>query len=133
MATTAFRTCAYLLCGYVSIFGALLLAAERPAIAEGTPLMLAASVPAAPCEASPLGSPYIPMDSWMYESLSRLYSLGYLDSAFLGLRPWTRSSVIHMLEETATQLEDAPENATTGEAQELYDSLWKELNIDAEG
>jgi hypothetical protein len=133
MATTAFRTCAYLLCSYVSISGAILLAAERPAIVEGAPIMLAAPVPAAPCEASPLGSPYIPMDSWMYESLSRLYSLGYLDSAFLGLRPWTRSSVIHMLEETAAQLEDAPENATTGEAQELYDSLWKEVNIDAEG
>jgi hypothetical protein len=69
----------------------------------------------------------------MYVSLTRLYSLGYLDTAFLGLRPWTRSSVIHMLEDTAAQLEDAPDGAATDEAQELYDSLWREINIDAEG
>jgi hypothetical protein len=89
--------------------------------------------PASPCSVADLGSPYIPLDSWMYLSLSRLYSLGYLDPAFLGLRPWTRSSVIHMLENTAAALEDAPEGATTNEAQELYDALWNELNLDAEG
>jgi hypothetical protein len=87
----------------------------------------------APCQTAVLGSPYIPLDSWTYRSLTRLYSLGYLDLAFLGLRPWTRSSVIHMLEETSAQLEDAPGNATTDEARTLYDALWHELNIDAEG
>src|SRR5580698_3071801 len=46
--------------------------------------------PVAPCTTAELGSPYIPLDSWMYTSLTRLYSLGYLDTAFLGLRPWTR-------------------------------------------
>ena len=89
--------------------------------------------PVAPCHRADLGSPYIPLDSWMYGSLTRLYSLGYLDTAFLGLRPWTRGSVIHMLEETAAQLEDAPDGAATDESRELYDALWHELNIDAEG
>ena len=89
--------------------------------------------PVAPCAVAELGSPYIPLDSWMYTSLTRLYSLGYLDYAFLGLRPWTRASVIHMLEDTNARMEDAPANATTDEAQELYDKLWHELNIDAEG
>jgi hypothetical protein len=89
--------------------------------------------PVAPCQAAVLGSPYIPVDSWMYTSLTRLYSLGYLDTAFLGLRPWTRSSVIHMLEDTAAQLEDAPDDAATDEARDLYDALWQELNSDAEG
>jgi hypothetical protein len=69
----------------------------------------------------------------MYPALVRLYSLGYLDMAFLGLRPWTRASVIHMLEDTNARMEDAPANATTDEAQELYDKLWHELNVDAEG
>jgi hypothetical protein len=86
-----------------------------------------------PCQTAALGSPYIPVDSWMYSSLTRLYSLGYLDLAYLGLRPWTRSSVIHMLEDTSAQLEDAPDNATTDEARTLYDAVWHELNIDAEG
>src|SRR5271155_246149 len=108
--------------------------ASVPVVAE-TPGEAAAqaSSPVAPCTTAELGSPYIPLDSWMYSSLTRLYSLGYLDTAFLGLRPWTRLSVIHMLEETSTQLEDAPDDATTDEARTLYDALWHELNSDAEG
>ena len=80
-----------------------------------------------------MGSPFIPLDSWMYPALARLYSLGYLDPAFMGLRPWTRISVIHMLEDTATNLEDAPVNAATDEAQGIYEKVSDELNVDAEG
>jgi hypothetical protein len=69
----------------------------------------------------------------MYVSLTRLYSLGFIDRAFLGQRPWTRSAVQHMLEDTAAQLEDAPNNAATDQAQELYDKLMHELSIDQEG
>jgi len=124
--------------GLFLLTGAFLIHECQPLLAEspGASLPVAVAVdkvPIAPCQASVLGSPYIPLDSWMYVSLTRLYSLGYLDTAFLGLRPWTRLSVIHMLEETAADLEDAPDDATTHEAQELYDSLWHELNSDAEG
>jgi Capsule assembly protein Wzi len=48
-------------------------------------------------ETPALSSSYIPDDSWMYPALTRLYSLGYLDTAFLGMRPWTRLSVLHMV------------------------------------
>jgi hypothetical protein len=41
---------------------------------------------------------YIPVDSWVYPALDRLRGLGYLDSAFLGLRPWTRRSIQRMLD-----------------------------------
>jgi hypothetical protein len=44
-----------------------------------------------------LSSTYISVDSWMYPALTRLYSLGYLDTAFLSMRPWTRISVLNML------------------------------------
>jgi hypothetical protein len=44
------------------------------------------------------GSPYLPVDSWMYPALTRLYSLGYGDTFFLSMRPWTRRSVLHALE-----------------------------------
>ncbi|HEY5055118.1 MAG TPA: hypothetical protein VII58_03110, partial [Acidobacteriaceae bacterium] len=37
----------------------------------------------------PLGSPYIPVDSWVYPAMLRLYSMGYLDTMFLGERPYT--------------------------------------------
>ena len=72
------------------------------------------------------GSAYIPVDSWMYPALLRLYSLGYLDTAFVSLRPWTRRSTLHMLEQTesdvrfdgipeAVQLLDALEDALDDE------------------
>lgn len=112
----------------ISVSGGAARAAESPA-AAGDKL----AAPVAPCKMAELGTPYIPLDSWMYVSLTRLYSLGYLDTAFLGLRPWTRGSVIHMLEETSAQLEDAPEGPATDEAQQLYDALWHELNVDASG
>ncbi len=45
-----------------------------------------------------LGSTYIPVDSTVYPMALRLYSLGYLNSSFIGMRPWTRRSLFHMLE-----------------------------------
>lgn len=42
---------------------------------------------------------YVPVDSWVYPALERLHGLGYLDTGFLGLRPWTRRSIQNMLEE----------------------------------
>jgi Capsule assembly protein Wzi len=44
------------------------------------------------------GSVYIPVDNWLYPEMDRLYELGYVDTVFLGLRPWTRRSVLHALE-----------------------------------
>ncbi len=36
-----------------------------------------------------LGSAYIPVDSIVYPMALRLYSMGYLDTAFINMRPWT--------------------------------------------
>jgi hypothetical protein len=48
-----------------------------------------------------LGSAYIPVDSIVYTMALRLYSMGYLDSAFILMRPWTRQSLLHMLEKSS--------------------------------
>jgi hypothetical protein len=78
---------------------------------------------------SPLaGSTYVPIDSWMYPALDRLHALGYIDTAFLGLRPWTRLSIAHMLEESADKINQ--NGAHDPEAQDLYFALWKEVNPD---
>jgi len=45
-----------------------------------------------------LGSTYISVDSWIYPALLRLHAMGYLDTAFINMRPWTRRSVLHMLQ-----------------------------------
>ena len=81
--------------------------------------------PAAPVTyISAIGSTYIPMDSWVYPALSRLQGLGYLDTAFLGLRPWTRLSILHMLQRTADKI-DADSN--NDEARAIYLSVLHEV------
>ena len=45
-----------------------------------------------------LSSAYIPVDSPVYPMALRLYSLGYLDTAFINMRPWTRRSLLHMIQ-----------------------------------
>jgi hypothetical protein len=79
------------------------------------------------------GSPYIPVDSWIYPAVLRLYSLGFLDHVFLGLRPWTRASLSHMLEDTGAKIEDAKAGPVTDEARNLYDALNHELHLDSGG
>jgi hypothetical protein len=74
---------------------------------------------------SEFGSTYIPLDSWIYPAMLRLYSLGYVDSAYIGLRPWTRLSVLHMLARCADQL-DAEENDDS-QAWQIYDAVRAEI------
>jgi hypothetical protein len=84
------------------------------------------------CESSTKGSPYIPVDSWIYPAVLRLYSMGYLDHVYLGMRPWTRAGLSHMLEEIDAQIEDANTygDSTAGEAQEIYTALSSFLHYD---
>ncbi len=77
-----------------------------------------------------LGSTYVPMDSWVYPALDRLHSLGYLDTAFLGLRPWTRLSIAHMLQATADKIDANPDDA---EAREIFLALMDEFVNGQEG
>jgi hypothetical protein len=37
------------------------------------------------------------MDSWVYPALTRLYGMGFVDTMYLSMRPYTRRSVLHML------------------------------------
>jgi hypothetical protein len=94
-----------------------------------------AGIPASACEPALLGSPYIPVDSWVYPAVLRLYSLGYVDSVFLGLRPWTRTSVMHMLEEAGDLIDDGESAGDPGaaEAREISVALNRELHDDMEG
>src|ERR1019366_1325154 len=55
-----------------------------------------------------LGSTYIPLDSWIYPALNRLISRGYIETAFLGLRPWTRMNCAHMLSDLDDDVQGNP-------------------------
>ena len=82
---------------------------------------------------SSLGSPFIQVDSWVYPAMLRLYSLGFVDTVYLGIRPWTRASVDHMLEEAGARIEDADDGPATDEAQGIYDALMRKMLNDMQG
>lgn len=137
--------CAILLAGVTAISASGLSAETPPSRptdkdpSVGTPASGAGQVahdptrPAPQCEPSELDSPYIPLDSWMYPAVMRLYGLGYLDRVFLNLRPWTRASVSNMLDQAGGKIDDANPGPATDEAQSIYDALRRELNIDTQG
>ncbi len=86
----------------------------------------------ADCEPVTRGSTYIPVDSWVYPAVMRLYALGYIDNVYLGMRPWTRASLSTMLDDTEDRLEDVDEGPVTSEAEGIYDALRRELRNDTE-
>jgi hypothetical protein len=79
------------------------------------------------CDPGAQGSPYIPVDSWIYPAVLRLYSLGYVDAPYLNLRPWTRASLTNMLDVTADMIADEEKSPGEDEAEGIYDSLKREL------
>jgi hypothetical protein len=89
--------------------------------AQNGPALRAAAGEAAK---STLSSPYIPLDSWIYPAAIRLYELGYLPTAYLGMRPWSRASLVHMLQISEKSLLQAPADS---EADAIHDRLRREL------
>ena len=86
------------------------------------------------CSPSILGSPFVPVDSWVYPAVWRLYALGYIDTVYLGIRPWTRASIAKMLEEAGARIEDADaKNPGAEEAESIYEALSRELQLDVQG
>jgi hypothetical protein len=71
------------------------------------------------------GSAYIPVDSWVYPAMLRLYSLGYVDTIFLSMRPWTRLSVVHALQASRDNILQGQD-----EAKEILASLESELSVE---
>jgi hypothetical protein len=133
MAIALVIQCAIVLAGLL-LMTAIPVASEQPATPEATRQPERdSSHSAAVCESSTKGSPYIPVDNWVYPALLRLYSMGYIDHVYLGIRPWTRASLSHMLEDIDAQIHDADiyGDPTTGEAQDIYTALIHFLHYDA--
>lgn len=74
-----------------------------------------------------VASTYIPVDSWIYPALMRLYSLGYLNRAFVDMRPWTRIGVLRML---AAEQERIHMDRHNEEALAIYNAVLQELQPD---
>ena len=76
-----------------------------------------------------MGSPYVPLDSWIYPAMERLAALGYVKTASMGIRPWTRTECARLLGEAA---ELAPNVDGSTEVQDLFHSLSREFAAESE-
>jgi hypothetical protein len=77
-----------------------------------------------------LGSPYVPLDSWIYPALERLIAMNYVNSAFLAMRPWTRFECARIVTEAGVKLEEG--GAASSEAALVHDALRRELSREIE-
>jgi hypothetical protein len=75
-----------------------------------------------------MGSPYVPLDSWIYPAFDRLAAMGYLDSDIKGMRPWTRLECARLLGEAEDHLSEGASGAS--EASRLYNALANEFASD---
>jgi membrane-associated phospholipid phosphatase len=76
------------------------------------------------------GSPYVPLDSWIYPAIERLASLGYIHSAFLDMRPWTRVECANLVQEAGEEI--AVEESDSGEGDRIYATLQREFQREFE-
>jgi membrane-associated phospholipid phosphatase len=76
-----------------------------------------------------MGSPYVPLDSWIYPALERLAALGYVKTTTLGMRPWTRLECARLVGE-ASELQ--PDADAPSEVQQLYSALSQEFAHDSD-
>jgi hypothetical protein len=90
---------------------------------QAQPAYLPAPLPTEEPKPNHLSSTYIPMDSWVYPEMTRLYSLGFANTEFLSMRPWTRQSVLNMLDESEGDIRDSDND----EAKEILAVLRREL------
>ena len=72
-----------------------------------------------------MGSPYVPIDSWVYAAFDRLIALGYVTGAYLGIRPWTRLECARLLDEAEDRRNDL--GAGGAEDDETFSALKREL------
>ena len=80
------------------------------------------------------GSPYIPLDSWIYPVALRLHDLGYLPTLYVGMLPYTRAALAHvlMLSRSDVQMDEIA-FGKEDEAVEIVHRLARELAPELEG
>ncbi len=74
------------------------------------------------------GSPFVPLESWVYPAIERLAAQGLIDTAFLGSRPWTRIECALLVQGAGDRVAD--EKIATTENQRTYQLLSEEFAPD---
>ncbi len=73
-----------------------------------------------------MGSPYVPLDSWVYPALERLAALGYVNSDIVGMRPWTRMECARLVAEAGDRIGE--DEGGEGQGAQLYHELFGEFS-----
>ena len=71
------------------------------------------------------GSPYVPLDSWIYPDLDRLIAYGYIPSAFQDVRPLTRVEIAALVQEAGENIASA--ESIRGDAEHIFTMLQTEF------
>jgi membrane-associated phospholipid phosphatase len=53
-----------------------------------------------------MGSPSVPLDSWVYSAIERLAALRAINTQIMGVKPWTRMECARLTEEASETLQD---------------------------
>jgi membrane-associated phospholipid phosphatase len=72
-----------------------------------------------------MGSPFVPLDSWVYGAFERLGALRYVNTGMMGLKPWTRIECARLTEEAGEALPEG--ERLTEEAARLQSRLANEF------
>ena len=72
-----------------------------------------------------MSSPAVPLDSWIYPALERLAAMGYIDTAYVGMRPWSRLECARLVGEAVEKM--PPDGLDDDSAQALYRALSEEF------
>ena len=71
------------------------------------------------------GSPYVPLDSWVYPAFDRLSALGLVSSGLAGMRPWTRLECARLSNEATDAAGE--DNSRSSESGQLVAALQQEF------
>jgi membrane-associated phospholipid phosphatase len=79
-----------------------------------------------------MGSPSVPLDSWVYPAFERLAALRAINTQLMGLKPWTRIECARLIEEAGEtlQLGELPDSDEASRVQtQLAQEFAYELNL----
>src|SRR5258707_4805189 len=79
-----------------------------------------------------MGSPFVPLDSWVYAVFERLASLRYINTQIMGLKPWTRMECARLTEEASETLQQGRDSNSEEAARiqtQLAQQFGYEMNL----
>ena len=83
------------------------------------------------CDSSSMASTYVPIESWIYPAIERLALGGYIQTAFAGLRPWTRMESARLIAEAQEYQTDLDSQEEVSEqANRLIRDLAREFAVE---